>query len=1370
MLVVGQRVVVQGLNSQIQYNGNVAIVIGTLDDGKIQVRVRGGPNEGLDLKLLPSKVEAVNFVVGDRVRVVGLKNQTIHNGKVGYVREICSDKKLKIFIDCIEDRIGLELKLSEMNLQLTEYIVGDKVRMKIASDRKSFHEPDFLVVEVMEGCRLRVRAIGQVHDESVISIENIEMSTRPESTINHIKLLLDIGKNHCLTANYATSLQFYERALMLSRSESFRSPESDSYTGLGNCYYSLGKYDDAIKMHERSLELKKCAGDSYGEAISCTNLGIVFFSTCLYERAIEHFERALRLQEQVHDLNGQGKTYGNLGNVYFSTCQLERALDCYGKSRDIKIRTADEYGLGKSYGNLGNVYSRQGNDKLAVEMHEKALEIQQRFGDRSGEAKTLANLAQILFSIGKIHEGLQKLEKAQDIHRLIHDIAAQGAGYSMLGGVYASIGKYHHAIHAREQALNIAIAIGSPIQECVAYSGLSFIYLCLGQYQDAIEFQQKALDISQRISSKTEESALHGILGCIYASLEQYDLAIEMHQMSLDVAISISDLSLQGNSYNNLGMAHRSLKNYTLATQMHEKALALYTELNESSGICASLHNLGNLQAVAGNYADSSALYEKALQISLSTRDIPGQFTATYSLGFNLMKTDQSCHAICHLENALLLCESVQAQLFERNTSRVSLFEIQRNCYICLIQVLLSEGRERDALCVAERAKARTLNHMLTRSPTSQIQGLDPALCESTGQPGADSAADTVPDDPSSAAPICWKEIQQMAVNEGAAVAEYSLLRDGILNVWLVTPDGDLIACRQIPVAEHVCDIVSGVESMCNLGVLLELTNCAMGVRSRSVLARDAARQATDGRGMTSHEQRMLTWVQSALTTGPDSECTRGLFPEVYSNPALILEAKTMLFQQRNVLKWLTTLQLAAAGHSAASGIQAASEAIGARILGWDGLASLTDDTLETALGVGDALAREYVLRAISELLDENRLLRLLHTLLIHPIALELEPWINVLVVPDKELYMVPWPALIAQDGTYLVERHAVRLAPSLSVARAAGQARTPAAAGRAHELQSLVVGNPWPVMDGFDSLPEAELEAQSVANVLPGRPTVLVGSRATKTEVAQRLAGADWAHLACHGWLEGQAMVLCEGPPAEASPGIQTPAGGRAGLLSVHDVERSVRMAGGSTVVLSACNTALGEVAGEGVLGIARAFLAAGAGAVVMSLWSVPDAGTRRLMDATYAALGRGYSVQRALRIAMMLVRRHGGPHVTPRAWAGFVVAGAETWLPRACAGAAVAVWEVADVCSCFERCGLDTDPVRENQMDGKTLLMLTDSDLTGELGLTQDQVARLRAEMQGSLTTAGHRPSVLGAGDSGRHGDELEAALETCLADLRW
>jgi hypothetical protein len=93
--------------------------------------------------------------------------------------------------------------------------------------------------------------------------------------------------------------------------------------------------------------------------------------------------------------------------------------------------------------------------------------------------------------------------------------------------------------------------------------------------------------------------------------------------------------------------------------------------------------------------------------------------------------------------------------------------------------------------------------------------------------------------------------------------------------------------------------------------------------------------------------------------------------------------------------------------------------------------------------------------------------------------------------------------------------------------------------------------------------------------------------------------------------------------------------------------------------VVLSSCESAGGEaLAGEGVAGLANAFLAAGAGAVLATLWPVDDLATERFMHAYYRALGRGASAAVALRDAQRQVRtRRAWRH--PYYWAGFVLVG---------------------------------------------------------------------------------------------------------------
>ena len=125
---------------------------------------------------------------------------------------------------------------------------------------------------------------------------------------------------------------------------------------------------------------------------------------------------------------------------------------------------------------------------------------------------------------------------------------------------------------------------------------------------------------------------------------------------------------------------------------------------------------------------------------------------------------------------------------------------------------------------------------------------------------------------------------------------------------------------------------------------------------------------------------------------------------------------------------------------------------------------------------------------------------------------------------------------------------------------------------------------------------------------------------------------------------------------------------------LTMEEVQGSVRMGMGSTVVLSACNSGLGEIRAEGVVGLARGFLFAGAAATVVSLWSVHDGSTAALMEQMYEHLMDGRTTAQALRLAMLHLLdgpAESGPGSRwrrPLYWAAFLVVGANTRLPGVC------------------------------------------------------------------------------------------------------
>jgi CHAT domain-containing protein len=153
-------------------------------------------------------------------------------------------------------------------------------------------------------------------------------------------------------------------------------------------------------------------------------------------------------------------------------------------------------------------------------------------------------------------------------------------------------------------------------------------------------------------------------------------------------------------------------------------------------------------------------------------------------------------------------------------------------------------------------------------------------------------------------------------------------------------------------------------------------------------------------------------------------------------------------------------------------------------------------------------------------------------------------------------------------------------------------------------------------------------------------------------------VARARIVHFASHALLdvrrpELSGIVLSSGDAA---------GGSAPGFLSLADI--STMRLSAELVVLSACRTALGkEVRGEGLVGLTRGFMDAGARRVVGSLWSVTDAPTAALMTRFYALLlGEGRSPAEALRGAQLALRKQ-RRFSAPQAWAGFVLEG--DWRP---------------------------------------------------------------------------------------------------------
>jgi CHAT domain-containing protein len=183
-----------------------------------------------------------------------------------------------------------------------------------------------------------------------------------------------------------------------------------------------------------------------------------------------------------------------------------------------------------------------------------------------------------------------------------------------------------------------------------------------------------------------------------------------------------------------------------------------------------------------------------------------------------------------------------------------------------------------------------------------------------------------------------------------------------------------------------------------------------------------------------------------------------------------------------------------------------------------------------------------------------------------------------------------------------------------------------------------------------------------------------LLGRDATAESFVRLAHGRRFVHVATHGFMLDAACAEDAGamPPVNpllssglAFAGANLRAGRTAadGLLTADRIA-GLDLSGSQWVVLSACNSGVGSVVtNEGVLGLRRALQIAGAGTVIMSLWPVDDAATRRWMRALYHArwvdrLGTDACVREASRAFLEEQRRHGEP-TDPSLWGAFVAVG---------------------------------------------------------------------------------------------------------------
>ena len=341
---------------------------------------------------------------------------------------------------------------------------------------------------------------------------------------------------------------------------------------------------------------------------------------------------------------------------------------------------------------------------------------------------------------------------------------------------------------------------------------------------------------------------------------------------------------------------------------------------------------------------------------------------------------------------------------------------------------------------------------------------------------------------------------------------------------------------------------------------------------------------------------------------------------------------------------------------------------------------------------------------------DVRQLARALDEKVMQPLRGLLGDARQLLISPDGELNLIPFATMVDEQGRYLIQNFSITYLSSgrdllrMRVAREGGskpyviadplfgEPNGPLIAkanlntgGRRATQRSVTTGNDMSEVF-FAPLDGTAQEAYSIQAIFP-EASVVTGSQATESAVKQVVAPRI-LHIATHGFflstvpatsvtkstdatLKGSFIQTGSTRAIRATTSVTNPllrsglALAGANLRHQNETDDGILTAleatglnlwGTKLVVLSACDTGIGEVRnGEGVYGLRRAFLLAGAESLVMSLWPASDYTTRELMTGYYRNLKAGQGRGAALRQVQLEMLKHNSK-LHPFYWANFI------------------------------------------------------------------------------------------------------------------
>jgi tetratricopeptide (TPR) repeat protein len=468
-----------------------------------------------------------------------------------------------------------------------------------------------------EALRIREKVLGHEALGTALSLNNMAL------------IYKDIG-------NYAKAEPLFSRALRIRRD--ILGPENpDTVQTLSNLallYLANGDYSKAEPLLTQALQIReKVLGPEHPDtANSLNNLASLYEIIGSYTKAEPLYQRALQIREKSlgPDNPLTAASLSNLGALCHAMGNYSQAQTFFEQALQIRQKALgpEHPDTAETLNNLAENYRSMGKYGEAEALFQQAVQItQMAFGEEHPRTAT------VLSNLGGVYEDIGDYKKAESLFQEVLRIQRKVLGeehpdtartLNNLGDIYRVTGEYAKAESLFNQALQImekAFGLTHPVI-AQSLNNLAGLYLAMGNYGQAEPLYKRALEIRQNVLGPEHSDTAQTLdgLATLYQRIGDYSKAVPLFQRALLIRQKVlgAEHFDTAQSLNNLALCYVATSDFKSAKPLYEEALKIVQKLFGTGHreTATSLNNLAGLYQALGEYDKAEPLYQEALQIS----------------------------------------------------------------------------------------------------------------------------------------------------------------------------------------------------------------------------------------------------------------------------------------------------------------------------------------------------------------------------------------------------------------------------------------------------------------------------------------------------------------------------------------------------------------------------------------------------------------------------------------------------------------------------------------------------------------------------------------------------------------------------------